>query len=386
MNKAFYNVVYNRRNSLLKDGTALIQIEAYCNGRKKHFTTKIYITPEQWDKKHSKIKNHPNGIKLNKQIADLVTKMESYELDKHNSGKTFSLDQLTDLMGGRVTDNFLEFMEREIQECNLSKATKVCFISTLTRLKEFRKVLLFDEVDFNFLTAFKRYLQKEGLRINTINKYFRHIKTFVNIAINKDFMELNRYPFRNFKMETEETEREYLTVEELEEIAKVVLPPEKQHLQKVMDMFCFSCYTGLRFSDVSALRKDSIIVEDNITKLVLRMKKTNQDIKLPLSKLFNGKGIEIINKYIEPDRNYIFDDITNQYANRCLKEIAKIANLDKLVTFHVSRHTTATVLLNKGMQMTTVQKVLGHKKLQTTQIYAKVMDKTIERELDAMVF
>lgn len=199
-------------------------------------------------------------------------------------------------------------------------------------------------------------------------------------------MELNRYPFRNFKMETEETEREYLTVEELEEIAKVVLPPEKQHLQKVMDMFCFSCYTGLRFSDVSALRKDSIIVEDNITKLVLRMKKTNQDIKLPLSKLFNGKGIEIINKYIEPDRNYIFDDITNQYANRCLKEIAKIANLDKLVTFHVSRHTTATVLLNKGMQMTTVQKVLGHKKLQTTQIYAKVMDKTIERELDAMVF
>lgn len=137
MNKAFYNVVYNRRNSLLKDGTALIQIEAYCNGRKKYFTTKIYITPEQWDKKHSKIKNHPNGIKLNKQIADLVIKMESYELDKHNSGKTFSLDQLTDLMGGRVTDNFLEFMEREIQECNLSKATKVCFTSTLTRLKEF---------------------------------------------------------------------------------------------------------------------------------------------------------------------------------------------------------------------------------------------------------
>ncbi|MEG2121475.1 MAG: site-specific integrase [Rikenellaceae bacterium] len=386
MTKAFYNVVYNRRNNLLKDGTALIQIEAYCNGRKKYFTTKIYITPDQWDNKHSKIKNHPNAIKLNKQISDIVAKMEGYELDRYNSGKTFSLDSLTELMNGRITNSFIDFMDMEIKECNLSKATKVGFISTLTTLKEFKKELLFDSIDYTFLTAFKRYLQGKGLSVNTINKYFRHIKRFVNIAINKELFDLNRYPFRNFKIELEETEREYLTPEELTQIENVVLPPDKQHLQKTLDMFIFSCYTGLRFSDVSALNKDMIIVDGGVTKIVLRMQKTNQPITLPLSKMFNGKGIEILNRYIEPDRKYIFDDITNQYANRCLKEIATLAKINKLVTFHVARHTTATFLLYKGMQITTVQKVLGHKKLQTTQIYAKVMDMTLTRELEAIDF
>lgn len=386
MNKAFFNVVYNRRNNLLKDGTALIQIEAYCNSHKKYFTTKIYITPDQWDKKHSKVKNHPNAIKLNKQISDIVAKMESYELDKYNSGKTFTLDHLTDLMNGRITNSFLDYMEQEINECSLSKATKIGFRSTLKTLKEFRKDILFDDVDYSLLMAFKRFLQNKGLKVNTINKYFRHIKTFVNIAINKDLYDLNKYPFRNFKMETEETTRGYLTPEEIERIERVVIPQEKQYLQKVLDMFLFECYTGLRFGDISALSKDNIIEEDGFKKIVLRMKKTNQDIKLPLSKLFNGKGVDILEKYIKPDRKYIFDDITNQHANRCLKEIAKLAKVDKLVTTHVGRHTTATFLLNKGMQITTVQRVLGHKKLQTTQIYAKVMDKTLDNELDAITF
>jgi integrase len=100
----------------------------------------------------------------------------------------------------------------------------------------------------------------------------------------------------------------------------------------------------------------------------------------------NRQIIEILNRHTQPDRKYIFDDLTNQYVNRCLKELAALAGIAKTVTFHTARHTQATFLPYKGVNITTVQKLLGHKKLQTTQIYSKVMDKTIINELQAVTF
>ena len=89
---------------------------------------------------------------------------------------------------------------------------------------------------------------------------------------------------------------------------------------------------------------------------------------------------------INPDKKRIFQGLTNQYVNRSLKEIAKLAGIDKPVTFHTARHTNATYLLYQGVNVTTVQKILGHKKLQTTQIYSKVMDKTVVKELSAIKY
>ena len=93
----------------------------------------------------------------------------------------------------------------------------------------------------------------------------------------------------------------------------------------------------------------------------------------------------MLKKY-ESDRVYYFDDYTNQYVNRCIKEIAKITGIEKRVTFHTARHTTATFLLYKGVNITTVQKFLGHAKVQTTQIYAKVMDMTMINELSKIEY
>ena len=91
MNKAVYKAVFNRRNVLTNHGTALIQIEAYLNRKRKYFGTSIYIFPKQWDKKRNLIKDHPNAIKLNRQIADKIAAYEGLELDRLNAGKSFSL-------------------------------------------------------------------------------------------------------------------------------------------------------------------------------------------------------------------------------------------------------------------------------------------------------
>lgn len=387
MDRAIFNVVYNRKKKLLSNGTALVQIEAYMYGKKKYFSTSIYLTPDQWDNKYRKVKNHPNAMKLNKQIADYRTKMEAIELDKRNADKPFSLGILAEMLEGKAVHSFTDFMATEIENGNDARSTKTTKRTTLAALRAFRKDVLFEEVDFSLLSNFDLYLKNQGLSDNTRNKYFRHIKAYVNLAINKDLIDLNRYPFRKFKSKTVETERCYLTPEEVQRIENLYVSGDNAHLQKVIDMFLFACYTGLRFGDVSTLTVEDLqnAVDDEMW-LSKTMEKTNRQVHLPLFLLFEGKPLDILNRYICPDKKRIFQGLTNQYVNRSLKDIAKLAGIDKPVTFHTARHTNATYLLYQGVNVTTVQKILGHKKLQTTQIYSKVMDKTVVKELSAIKY
>jgi site-specific recombinase XerD len=341
----------------------------------------VYLTPNQWDNKHRKVKNHLNAIRLNKQITDFIAKLEAVEPNKRNAGKPFTLEHLTEYLAGNVTDNFSEFTQREIKTSKLSKATITTHQTTLNTFCEFRRTMLFDEVTFELLSDFEHFLIEKKLSTNTIHKYFRHIKTYINLAINKGLFDLNRYPFRKFKVKTETTSREFLSPEELEALELVSIPANQQHLQKVLDMFLFSCYTGLRFSDMATLNKNSIRDINGDKWIDTTMIKTNEPIRIPLYLLFEGKPIEILNRYTKADNLYFFDDLTNQYVNRCLKDIADIAKIKKRITFHTARHTQATFLLYKGVSVTTVQKLLGHKKVQTTQIYSKVLDQTTVKEL-----
>lgn len=387
METTTFNVIYNRKKKLLSDGTALVQIEAYLTMRKKYFSTGIYLFPDQWDNKHRKVKNHPNAIKLNRQISDFAAKLQGIELDRRNAKKPYNLDILEEFAKGKITNSFTDFMRNELEADNtLAPATRTVQKTTMKTLQQFKKNIDFEELTFELLTDFERFLYNKGLHTNTINKHFRVIRKYVNLAINKDLFDLNRYPFRKFKPKSEVTTRGFLSTEELQRFENLEIPPTHKHLEKVRDMFLFACYTGLRFSDIVLLNKDNIQTNNDKVELSIIMQKTNEPVKLPLSSLFNGKPIEILNRYTEIDKPCFFGNLTNQYANRCLKEIGSMVGTTKKVTFHMGRHTNGTYLLENGCPVTTIQKLLGHKKLQTTQIYSKVTTKTIENDLQAVKF
>lgn len=387
MNFVLFNAVYNRKKKLLPNGTALVQIEAYLNLRKKYFSTGIYITPEQWDNKRRKVKNHPNAIRLNNKISEFIAKLQGVELDRRNAGKPFSLEILSEFVRGRYTNSFIDFIQKEIESDHASaKNTRLGELTTLKVLQQFRSNITFDDLTFELLTEFESFLFNKGLSVNTVHKYFSHLRKFVNLAINKELLDLNRYPFRKFKSRTETTKREYLSPEELQAMENIVLPRKEKRLRKVLDMFLFSCYTGLRISDITALSKDEIQTVDGNIWIITTMKKTSEPIRIPLYLLFDGKPVKILERYMRPDRKYMFDDLPYKQVNNGVKELAEKAGITKKVTFHTARHTNATFLLYKGVSITSVQKLLGHKKLQTTQIYSKVMDKTIIKELEAVKF
>ena len=349
--------------------------------QKKYFSTNIYLYPNQWNQKHRRVKNHINSIKLNEQIAGFIAELESIELSSRLSKKEFSLNLLSDYVCGRIADSFTKFVEHEIAISTVSHSTKIGHLTTLSVLKLYKPDILFSDINYGLLVDVERFLYSRGLSVNTVDKYFRHIKRFVNIAINKDLMDLNSYPFRKFRTKTKTAERVYLTIEELSSIETVSTELTTSTLVNVRDMFLLGCYTGLRYSDLLSLKKENIVIQEDKQWIYIRMQKTNEVIRIPVYILFNGKGVEIINKYLGNNSEFLFKRIFNSHANRYLKEIASLAGVNKRVTFHASRHTNATLLLYRGVSITTIQKLLGHKRLQTTQIYSKVMDMTMINEL-----
>jgi len=381
MEKGLYNVVYNRKKRLLSDGTALVQIEAYLRPNKKYFSTRIYLSPDQWDDNQRKVMNHPNAIKLNNLIFSFIAELESIELRERKQNKYFSLNTLSNYINGHPSDSFIKFIENETISNNIANSTRAGLMTTIKVLKLYKPDILFQELNYNLLIDIERFLYSRGLCANTIDKYFRHIKRFINLAINKNLFDLNNYPFRKFKTRTEAVDREYLTPEELLLIEQMELATDNPRRRMVRDMFLLGCYTGLRFSDINALCKQNITTQNNRQWIHIRMQKTNEVVRIPIYLLFDAKGAEIVNKYITTNKESIFSRITNHHANIFLREIVALAGIHKKITFHCARHTNATLLLYKGISITTIQKLLGHKKLQTTQIYSKIMDMTVISEL-----
>ena len=381
MEKVIFSFVFNRKKQLNVEGKALIQIEACSNKKKKYFSTRVYLKPNQWDDKRKLVKNHPNGDVLNKYLMNYMIRLEREELEALLCGKDFSVSDTVSSSSSNIL-SFTVFMREEIGRGNLKKSTMKNHLSTLKLLAEYKKNILFNELTFTFLCEFENYLLTQKYHRNTIAKHMKHLKRYINLAINKDLYDLQSYPFRRYKIKYQESSRSHLTPEELDILENLELPSLAQ--RRCLDMFLFSCYTGLRFSDITSIKKENFQWIDEKIWLIYSSVKTGVNVRLPLSLLFEGKSIPIFNRYKENVDDTLFNvSVTiNSNINKLLRRICRYATIEKHVTFHVARHTNATLLLYSGANITTVQKLLGHKSVRTTEIYSKIMDMTVIRDLE----
>ena len=383
MEKISYNLVFNRKKRLNKRGMALVQVEAYLNRKKMYFSTKIYLKPEQWDAKRKMVKNHPNANVLNRMLYENIAAIEQTELGLWQQGKTISLDLLKNSIDKPLSNerSFLIFFKDEIANSSLKKSTRQNHLSTLELLQEFKKEVLFTDLTFEFVSSFDNYLQSKGYHLNTIAKHMKHLKRYVNVAINKEYMDIQKYAFRKYKIKSIEGSHTHLAPEELYRFENLQLTGRYTRLQKTKDAFLFCCYAGLRYSDFISLTSANIIEFHQETWIIYKSVKTGIEVRLPLYLLFEGKGIEILQRY-KDDLDSFFKLKDNSNINKELNQLAGLAKIDKRVSFHTARHTNATLLLYSGANITTVQKLLGHKSVKTTQVYANIMDITVVRDLE----
>jgi site-specific recombinase XerD len=238
-------------------------------------------------------------------------------------------------------------------------------------------------IDHDFVINYEFYLRSERkCANNSAVKYIKNFGKIIRTCLASGWLEKD--PFVNYKAKVKRVDREFLSQEEIQTVADKQL--DNDRLCQVRDIFLFSCFTGLAYADVSKLKRNEIVKGlDNETWIDTTRRKTDTISRIPLLPV----AMSIIKKYSDHpicvNTNKVLPVPSNQKVNEYLKEIAGICNIEKLLTFHIARHTFATtVTLSNGVPIESVSKMLGHTSIKTTQHYAKILDLKVSQDMASL--
>jgi integrase/recombinase XerD len=359
-----------------KDGTESIRLLITFNCQKKYLNTGLSYYSEGIHTTGINIvgNNAKEFIEIRNNLEGQIFKIKA--IFENNSIK--DLEQLEYYLKSKSNIDFLKYFENKLNDrirdrkvnYNTYKAQKQSY----ERLKKFKSIITFDAFNSVFLNDFKDFLNKEGYKRNTVWTTLKDLRTYINFAISEGYQIEYCFNSKEFKMPKTQSKIEFLHESEFQEIKNYYLNTSNIYHIEVLKAFIFSCYTGLRISDIKAIRYKNI--KNGF--LIFEPQKTNRsetkkftEIEIPLHQFC---------KYLIKEgkkENYIFDNLpSEQKINLNLKRIAKILSIDKNITFHYSRHTFATRFLSSGGKIEVLQKLLGHESINTTMIYIHIEPKT----------
>lgn len=371
--KISYRIVFNHNNQTNKNGMSLIQIEARQGYDRKYFSTHLYVKKEQF--KNGFVINHELSEKYNCLLINMKNNIEQIEIDSILYNNNYlTLSQLKDLYQYHSTPSALltDFGKEIILSSDRKKSTQAGYDVFFNNIEKFRQNIHINDVDYNFIVSYDKWLKESGISDNTRIGRLQQLKTIMSEAVKREIIPIN--PFTRFKIPTMKNKVGFLTSNELLSLERLTLLKKEKI---VRDAFLLGCYTGLRFSDIKDLKNDDI----NNGWIKKTMKKTSKTVEIPISVLFEGKAIQLIERYgnIEKLGKKLGQ---NGAANQILKNVFEKAGINSDgKTFHISRHTCATLLMQQGLQITTIQKILGHTKISTSMIYAEVTKDTILNDI-----
>ena len=370
-----------RSNFKRSDDSRSICLRYIQNRKVKLISLGLSVKVKQWDKRNSRIKQStPASYSANTLLESYENKARQILFDHRVSGKPIAYSIFKRLFKDENYGNesFYTFVESKLkeEEKELAPGTLTGYKHQLNKLISFQGELQFNEITVSFIEVYKRYLAQKRDKPNnenSITKSLTFIKSMLNRAKRAGLIEAHVFE-NEVKVGRIVGNREFLTLNELEKLTQLYLKNElSKGKQNVLRYFLFDCYTGLRYSDIRDFSfKD--IQDDNWISIV--MNKGEDPVRIPIisraRKLLPERGL---------DNQKVFRVLTDQPTNRYLKEIMKTAEIPKHITFHCARHTFATCSIDLGIPIEIVQKVLGHKDLRTTAIYAKIRDGRKEEEM-----
>lgn len=382
---------YLRANYFNKLGESPINIRVFLNGEKRYFgSTGFFINKEMWDNDADRVIGRtPTARTINMGLNEIELKILDIARSREGDS-SFTVEKLYSIYAGKVKtiSNFIEFYEDFISGVEQQighgksaatvqkyKATKKHFLNFLKIKYGWTSVSAFDMTP-SLISDFDIYLRTTGgMQGNSATKTLKSLKTVTIQAQKVGF--LDHDPFINLRFHLKPVDRGFLTEEEIEVLMSKRFGVKR--LEHVRDIFVFSCFTGLAYIDVSNLTDENIVTIGGTDWIMTKRQKTSITENVPILDVAR----EIINKYhSSADRNgRLLPILSNQKMNAYLKEIADLCGIKKRLSYHMARHTYATLLLSKGVPMETVSKLLGHTNIKTTQIYARITNKKIEQDV-----
>ena len=373
ISKISYSVCIGRNGAETRKGY-LVHIEAYQAGRKVYFSTNIHLRKNQFS--HGIVVNHPLADRYNSYLYKLRNEIEKVELDMIAQGRRCTLAILKAAWHENVSASatFSEFTLSVVtRSASRSRHTKDSYISLTKIIEDFRPGTAIRDMDVDYINDFCMWQQSKGMSQSTISGRLKAIRAIINEAIARRLLPADDSPFRHIRIPKIKSREEVMTASEVRRLESIRL--EGRHA-RIRDCALLGIYTGLRYHDLTTLTSDMIIRDRGKLWLVKEPVKTSRSsgivVKLPLSTLFGGKAVELIERYgCVEHLSHIGNNAT---ANRTLKEVIRRCGISdsRRITFHTMRHTFCTLLLAKGVPITTVAQLAGHTKIEQTQRYSHI--------------
>lgn len=393
--KILFLLLRTKQNSA---GQSPIYCRITINGQAIHLSTGQYINPVIWDIKNHRVKGRnaesnsineflenkrqevrnaasvilQRGLPLN--IENIQNELKG--IDETNKGLIQTLDYHIKLISGMVP--------RFMTPATLSgyRTVRKYLLGFLQR--NYRRTdLPLRDLKLHFINEFEVYIMSNtACNRNGTVKHLKRLKRVIHVAIENGWLETN--PFRMKKLSFEPSNRSFLTRQELERIEK--FSSTSVRLNKVRDLFLFSCYTGKGYKDLVNLKKENLSIWINGKKWLTGERfKTGIRSDVPLLPI----AIEILERYENDpevvEREALLPMISNQKFNAYLKDIARLCNIQKELTTYMARHTFATtVCSDNDVPIETISKMLGHTNLKTTQIYQKTTPQKVSRDMQIL--
>lgn len=357
------------RTRLLKDGRSSIYLDLYHNGKREYEYLKLYLIPEK----------SRADKETNKKTMQLAEAIKAKRIVDYQNGK----------FGFHQPEHNIRFFDYYSAMCEKRKGAPESrgnwgnWYSCYKHLKIYEKNedITFDDITPEWVQGFKDYLENDAkawspryereleyhkLSRNSKLSYFNKLRACIHQALADGVVSDN--PLRgvdNFK--AEESKRMYLTIEEIKAITAADCPAPG-----VKRAFLFSCLTGLRRSDIMKMTWSEVHKQGEYTRIIFKQKKTSGQEYIDIT----PQAAELLGERRNPTDLVFNDFLTASATNHAIKVWMLRAGITKEITFHCARHTFAVMMLDIGTDIYTVSKLLGHRELSTTQIYAKVLDKT----------
>lgn len=364
--------VFDRKNEATLTKQGLLQIEAKLVGRpdRVFLTTGIKLYKNQFsDKMGFTCKNHNQADAITRKAKLIFDSIEKYSLSENLTDikdmKSWNLDKSS-------VDSVIKFMQQEMRLRNMEYNTMKAHVSLVNKLVSFDKIKTFQHVTLPNIIDFDAQMRESKISNVSINKMHVLFKMYLKLAISKGLLAGNPYD-RFTPPKAKNTDPVFLTQDEVLKIKGLDGLNEK--LSKVRDLFLFQCFTGMAYADMQLFNHECVHLEDG--KEIIRSSRVKTDESFVM--LFLPEAKEVAEKY-----NYQLPKISNQKYNDYLKLLVAHpdVNINKKVTSHTARHTFATYLINKGIPLESVSKILGHSNIKQSQHYARLLGKKVISDME----
>lgn len=397
MRSTFSILFYINRRKVKKNGKCPVMGRITVDSKLTQFSLKEEIAPDRWSvKKGRSTGQEKSDRQLNKKLEQYEQELRGHYNRLVEENAYVTADSLKNALlkaeSGipMLLTEFKAHNQQYLKSVGItnSKGSYYSYRQAYKNLEKFisqkygLEDIAFRDLQYSFIEDFEFFL-RYNLRfsVNTVFNVLMKLKRMVHKAINRGI--IRKHPFAGFRCEQEETTRRWLSKADLDKIMHT--PMANPKAEQVRILFIFSTFTGISYADLYALRYENISTDEQaLTWIRLKRRKTGTQAVVPLI----GIALDIYNKYRNPDtgddKAKVFDVPYYTLIHTHLEEIRQVVGLDVLC-YHMSRHTFSTlVCLSNGVPIETLSRMLGHKNISTTQIYAKITDQKIDEDMQAL--